>query len=129
MKSLATRFARELRSARQARGWTQAELAERAGIAAEVCGRLERGAVLPRADTLVRLAAALGVSTDTLLGLGEAEGAHHERAAEPAEAYADRPEIRGLLRRLEGEPPRTIRLLDALISSLRAASRRGRGRS
>ncbi len=126
-KSLAASFARQLRAARQARGWTQAELAERAGIAVEVCGRLERGRVLPRADTLVRLAMVLGVSTDALLGQAPASGGSLERtAAEPEAEYSGRPELRRLVRRLGEETPRTIRLLDALVSALRGKPGRRR---
>ncbi len=103
--------------ARRARGLTQAELAERAGVAVEVFGRLERGRALPRADTLVRLAAALSMSTDTLLGL--APGAPVPRAAEAEMEYVGRPEMRRLVRRLRHVSPRTVRLLAALVSSLR----------
>ncbi|HEX9240988.1 MAG TPA: helix-turn-helix transcriptional regulator [Anaeromyxobacter sp.] len=120
-KSLAATFAREMRAARQARGWTQAELAERADIVVEVCGRLERGRVLPRADTLVRLATALGLSTDALLGLSSTPAAALARAvAEQEEEYAEVPELKRLVRRLKGESRRTMRLLDGLISSVRA---------
>jgi transcriptional regulator with XRE-family HTH domain len=112
-KSLSATFARELRAARRARGWTQAELAERAGIAVEVCGRLERGQVLPRTDTLVQLASALRVTTDALLGIAPPR----ERAAEPEAEYAP-PEMRRLVRRLRGESRRTIRQLDLFLSSL-----------
>lgn len=119
-KSLSATFARELRAARRTRGWTQAELAERAGIAVEVCGRLERGQVLPRADTLVRLAVELGVSTDALLGIASPR---ERAAAEPETEYGDPPELRRLVRRLRGESGRTIRQLDAFVSSLLA----GRG--
>jgi transcriptional regulator with XRE-family HTH domain len=128
-KSLAASFARQLRAARQARGWTQAELAERAGIAVEVCGRLERGRVLPRADTLVRLAVVLAVSTDALLGqaLPGGGGSGERTAAEPEAEYSGRPELRRLVRRLGDESPRTVRLLDALVSSLRAKPTKRRG--
>ncbi len=116
-KSLRAVFARELRAARKARGFTQAELAERAAIAVEVCGRLERGGVLPRADTLVRLAVALAVTTDALLGIASPR----ERvAAEPEVEYGETPELRRLVRRLRGESRRTLRQLDALLSALRA---------
>ena len=114
-----------MRASRQALGWTQAELAERVEIAVEVCGRLERGRVLPRADTLVRLAAALGVSTDSLLGVSPDAGPPMDRAAaEPGVEYGDPPELRRLVRRLRGESRRTIRLLDALVSALRAGRSR-----
>ncbi len=123
-KSLAAVFARELRAARRARGLTQAEVAERVGIAVEVFGRLERRRALPRADTLVRLAAALGVSTDTLLGLRP--GGAPFRAAEPQAEYAARQEMRRLMRRLKNASPRTIRLLAALASSFERAPPRSR---
>lgn len=127
-KSLAATFARELRAVRQAFGWTQAEVAERVGIAVEAYGRLERGGVLPRADTLVRLAAALRVSTDHLLGISpEAAPSRRRVAAEPEAEYAAPPEMRRLLRRLRGESLRTIRLLDALVSSLQTGRRERTG--
>lgn len=118
-KSLAATFAREIRTARHALGMTQAELAERIGIAVEAYGRLERGGVLPRADTLVRLAGALGVSTDTLLGLSSAGAAARRIAAEPQVEYAAPDETRRIVRRLRGESRRTSRLLDALETALR----------
>lgn len=125
--SLPATFARELRDARRARGWTQAELAERVGIAVEVCGRLERGRVLPRADTLVRLAAALGVSADALLGLDA--GRPRERlVAEPEGEYADPPELSRLVRRLRKQSRRTLRLLDGLVASLGDGARPPRRR-
>ncbi len=123
-RSLAAIFARELRAARSARGLTQAEAAERVGVAVEVFGRLERGRTLPRADTLVRVASALGVSADALLGLDS--GAPATSSREPQAEYADRPEMRRLLRRLENASPRTIRLLSALASSLERAPYRSR---
>ncbi len=122
-RPLAATFAEELRAARRARGWTQAELAEQVGIAIEVCGRLERGRTLPRADTLVRLAAALRVSADSLLGISQAGPPADRTAGEPQAAYGDPPELRRLVRRLRSQPRRTLRLLDALVSSLLGGSR------
>ena len=58
-----------LRGARRARGLTQGEVAERVDMSTEAYGRLERGGVMPRAETLRRLAVALSVSADLLLGL------------------------------------------------------------
>ena len=49
-----------IRRAREARGWTQAMLAERVGTSQAYVARLEAGHIQPRVDTLERLAAALG---------------------------------------------------------------------
>ena len=46
---------------------TQANLAERAGLSRVALGKIERGAVLPRARTLVALAGALGVPVRELV--------------------------------------------------------------
>ena len=47
----------------------QAELAESCDVAVEAYGRLERGVAFPRADTVLRLAAALECTTDESFGL------------------------------------------------------------
>lgn len=51
---------RELREARRRLGWTQAELARRAGTNQGAIARLERGQVMPRLRTLHRLAEVMG---------------------------------------------------------------------
>lgn len=72
-------FGDRLKAAREARGLTQAELAERAGMAAVHVSHLETGVKPnPAVPTLVRLATALRCSADYLLGLGD--GAADERA-------------------------------------------------
>ena len=61
---------------------TQKELAEQAGISANTIARLERGGVQDlRGNAIVRLADALGVSTDYLLGRKAEEESEHEPAA------------------------------------------------
>lgn len=56
-----------MRTLRTERGWTQLELAQRAGLRENSIGRMERGAMGMSIDSAVALAAAFGVSTDTLL--------------------------------------------------------------
>lgn len=56
-----------LRDARRARGWTQARLAERAGVGRETVVRLERGARPPTGDTVFRLEAALDLQSRRLV--------------------------------------------------------------
>jgi len=61
-QELAPRFAivRELMALREQRGWSQRELADRAGMKQPQLARLETGQVEPRLDTLQRLAMAMG---------------------------------------------------------------------
>ncbi|MBQ6326632.1 MAG: helix-turn-helix transcriptional regulator [Clostridia bacterium] len=63
-----SRFGERLRLARSQRGITQEQLAEMADISRAMIGRYETTNQLPALDTLVRVADALGTSTDFLLG-------------------------------------------------------------
>ena len=68
-------FGERLRSAREKAEFTQAKLAEEAGITQGQVSAWERDRLTPVADTrLSRLAAALGVSLDWLIG-GDEENA------------------------------------------------------
>jgi len=49
-----------LRSARRRAGWSQRELARRAGVPFSTVARVETGAMTPRVDTLERLLRACG---------------------------------------------------------------------
>ena len=59
-----------LRNIRKERGWTQKQLAEKAGIAREVVARIETGASQPTLSTLLKIAAALGVPITDLIEKG-----------------------------------------------------------
>ena len=61
-------FAHRLRAARQKRGLNQLDLASRAGLQATAISHFETGTRRPSFDNLRRLADALGVTTDYLLG-------------------------------------------------------------
>lgn len=65
-------FAERLRQVRVMRNITQEQLAEMADIARTMVGRYETTDQLPALDTLVRIADALGTSTDYLLGRTDA---------------------------------------------------------
>ena len=60
-----------IRTARQASGYTQAQLAEKIGIAQTLVSDYERGKINPAAEMLIRFAKALDTTTDQLLGLGK----------------------------------------------------------
>ena len=60
-------FGDRLRQARKERGLTQEQLAERCGITPGFISRLERGEDNPGMSTVIKLAAALGITTSRLL--------------------------------------------------------------
>lgn len=62
-------FGKRLRRARKALNLTQLSLAVAAGIRPETVSKLECDKQSPDGDTVVRLAQALGESTDHLLGV------------------------------------------------------------
>jgi transcriptional regulator with XRE-family HTH domain len=68
-------FAQRLRELRKNKNLSQTELGQLAGLHYTHIGRFERGASRPSGDTLMRLADALGVTSDYLL-----DGATHEAA-------------------------------------------------
>lgn len=57
------------RSAREVLGWTQNQVAERAGLTGPVYGRVERGHMMPSVPTLRRIALALDVPPNALLDI------------------------------------------------------------
>jgi transcriptional regulator with XRE-family HTH domain len=67
-------FAERLRQARQRCGWSQTELGKRSGVHHMAISRLERGEKKDvTGGTLRKLALALGVSADWLLGIEDDE--------------------------------------------------------
>ena len=68
---LSNAFPDRLRTAREARGMSQGKLAEKAGLQPSAVSHFETGTRKPSFDNLRRLADALRVSTDYLLGRTE----------------------------------------------------------
>ena len=66
-------LASNLRALREVRGLTQAGLGSRAGIAAASISHFETGQRTPSLESTIKLAEALGVSVDTLLGRASLE--------------------------------------------------------
>jgi transcriptional regulator with XRE-family HTH domain len=63
-----TRLAQCVKAERQARGWSQADLATHAGVAKASVSKIERGEMSPSAGLLVRLAAAFDLTLAWLHG-------------------------------------------------------------
>jgi transcriptional regulator with XRE-family HTH domain len=55
---------------RKEKGWSQTELANESGVSREIIGKYERGEAVPSVDFAKRIADALGVSLDYLVGEG-----------------------------------------------------------
>jgi transcriptional regulator with XRE-family HTH domain len=75
-----TRIARQIRSERDARTWSLAELAERSGVAKATISKIEREEVSPSAVTLVRLAGAFDLTLAGLLVRAEGPGGRLSRS-------------------------------------------------
>lgn len=60
-------FGDAVRKRRRVRGWTQEQLAERAGVAAIHVGFVERGENVPKLTLSLRIAKALGVRPGELI--------------------------------------------------------------
>ncbi len=66
-------FGRRLQSLREMRGLTQLQVGERAKMASASISHFETGQRIPSLESLVKLANALEVSTDALLGRSPVE--------------------------------------------------------
>ena len=67
-------FKERLKAARDMREWNQSELAEHAGLPPSSIAHFETGSRKPSFDTLRRIANALDVTTDYLLGRSDNPG-------------------------------------------------------
>ena len=89
-------IARRIRLERDARGWSQAELADKSGVAKASISKIERGEMSPSAGILARLAAAFDLTLAGLLLKAETEKGRLHRVADqpvwrdPATGYVRR---------------------------------------
>jgi len=70
MTDVAERFGENLRRLRKGTGISQEELGHRCSLHRTEIGLLERGARVPRVDTLIKIASGLGVRIDCALLVG-----------------------------------------------------------
>lgn len=82
-----------LRTARQANGSTIRELARRLGCSPSLISQIERGKVAPSVSRLYTLAAALGISMDSLFDWPGHEAGRRPVPARVVQRRADRPSI------------------------------------
>jgi transcriptional regulator with XRE-family HTH domain len=70
-----TELSGNLKALRELRGLTQAELGSKAGMGGASVSHFETGQRMPSLDSLIKLADALDVTTDALLGRASVEAA------------------------------------------------------
>ena len=106
------------RAARKRGEMTQADVAERVGVATEVYGRLERGLLMPSVPTLRRLCVVLKLPADALLALGPAKTPLWAETL-PAPPSQELPQMRRLLRHVRKLTPDQLRALSLVAATLR----------
>jgi transcriptional regulator with XRE-family HTH domain len=118
---LAKHLGRVAREARTGIRMTQADVAERLGVATEVYGRLERGLLLPSVPTLRKLCTVLRMDANALLGL--TSGVTSAPLDEPVEKkQEDSPRMRRLLRHLRRLTPTQFNTVGHVASTLAQAT-------
>lgn len=106
-----------VRAARQRQELTQADVAERVGLATEVYGRLERGHMLPSVRTLLKICSVLRVSSDEVLGLINPD--KPVQVAETPREPKEPREVRRLMRTLRNLEPTQLRLIGQVANALK----------
>jgi len=114
----ANSFGARLARIRKDRGFTQAELAEKAGMIQAVVSDYELGKLRPYGDIVARLAGALEVSTDEILGLepvAKTTGIHNRRFLRRLQALDSLP---------KRDQDALLRTIDAFLSARSPAGAR-----
>lgn len=127
-QDLAESFSKRLKETRESSGLRQADVAKLVGLSEEPYARLERGAALPRIETLVSLVIAFNVTSDSLLGLdllAEKTASEKEKPESevnpvevPEEPALDSADFRRLLRSARKLDARSLNLVAQLSESL-----------
>lgn len=118
-KRLASTVGEASRQARMRAGLTQADVAEKIGVATEVYGRMERGKMLPSVPTLLRLSVALRSGPDELMGMAPRNGNEESPwADEVPSGLDDTPEMRRLLRSLRRLKRPQIKLMHLVATAI-----------
>jgi transcriptional regulator with XRE-family HTH domain len=119
----AARLGSGLRAIRQARGWSQGELAQVAGVSASAISQAERGQHALSLETLLDLSARLGMTVDQIIR-GEPVGYQVSRAESVPDGFGEQ------ARMLVDEPRLGLRALLVRIpprgAAAQAAGARGR---
>ena len=114
-KKLTEHLGASLRQARLKVEWTQADVAERVGVATEVYGRMERGNLTPSVPNLRSLCLVLRMDAAEALGLGSAEAGAWLKESVQEEGS---PRFRRLLRTLRQLDDKQLAVLNIVARTL-----------
>ncbi|RKH11828.1 XRE family transcriptional regulator [Corallococcus sp. CA053C] len=106
------------RSVRVRMGLTQADVADRIGMASEVYGRLERGHMLPSVQNLRRLCVVLNIPPHDMLGLDDSFAAPPPKEKPKPRTDEEPPEMRRLMRNLRRLTPVQLKLMNLVASAM-----------
>jgi putative transcriptional regulator len=68
---LVERLSNTLKAEREARGWTQADLAARVGVSRKTINTIENGVFVPSTITALKISRALGKAVEELFSVAE----------------------------------------------------------
>ena len=111
-----------IRKYREAKNWTQDDLAIAADMNRVTIAKYELGKIEPRSKSLTRLANALGISTDVLLGYEDDLNEDERELWELRTAIRTDPDRAMLLQLAKHGSAKDVRAAAALIGALRATN-------
>lgn len=116
-------LAENIKRTREALGWTQDQLAEAADVNRVTIAKYEAGKVIPGSKVLTRLAQALRVDANMLLGKGMEEMTDDDRELwELREAARRDPDRKALLKLARHGTAKDVKQVMALVDALRATN-------
>jgi transcriptional regulator with XRE-family HTH domain len=115
-KKLTVHLGTALREARLKAELTQADVADRVGVATEVYGRMERGYLTPSVPNLRKLCMVLRVDASAALGLAAGEAVTWPQESEPTSEES--PQLRRLMRTLRQLDGRQLTALGYVARTL-----------
>jgi DNA-binding XRE family transcriptional regulator len=116
-KKLTVHLGETLRAARTRAQWTQADVAERVGVATKVYGRMERGNLTPSVPLLRALCGVLRMDADEALAL-ESRGTAVWLKEQPALSVEESPGMLRLMRTLRQMDDKQLAALSMVARSL-----------
>ncbi|EPX60459.1 putative transcriptional regulator [Cystobacter fuscus DSM 2262] len=120
-KKLTVHLGETLRAARARAQWTQADVAERVGVATEVYGRMERGNLTPSVPILRALCGVLKMDADEALALEFREKAAWLKER-PAPSVEESPGMRRLMRTLRQMDDKQLAALSMVARTLASSA-------